>query len=202
MGWLMPVSLTGQRAALVPLEQDHCAGLITAASDGALWRIWYTGVPAPDAMEAEVVHRLRQREDGKMLPFTVIDVATGQIVGMTSFGHVDPVVRRLEIGWSWYARTTQRSGLNTDAKRLLLTHAFETLGCVAVELRTHFMNQQSRRAIERLGAKLDGVLRQHALAKDGTLRDTCVYSVIAAEWPAVRAHLEWLSGRYDTVAGT
>ena len=126
-----------------------------------------------------------------MLPFTVIEPETGMPVGMTSYMNVDTANRRVEIGSTWYAARVQRTGLNTEAKRLLLGHAFETLGCIAVEFRTHFMNQQSRRAIERLGAKLDGVLRSHSVAANGTLRDTCVYSVVAAEWPAVKAHLEW-----------
>lgn len=132
-----------------------------------------------------------------MLPFTVIDPKTGQAVGMTTYMNVDASNRRVEIGSTWYAQRVQRTALNTEAKRLLLAHAFDTLGCIAVEFRTHFMNHRSRRAIERLGAKLDGILRSHAVAPNGTLRDTCVYSVIAPEWPTVRAHLDWqmLKGR-------
>ncbi len=126
-----------------------------------------------------------------MLPFTVVEAETGEIVGMTTYMNVDAVNRRVEIGSTWYARRVQRTALNTEAKLLLLGHAFDRLGCIAVEFRTHFMNQQSRRAIERLGAKLDGILRNHVVAQNGTLRDTVVYSVIASEWPAVRAHLEW-----------
>ncbi len=126
-----------------------------------------------------------------MLPFTVIERATGQTVGMTTYMNVDTINRRVEIGSTWYARRVQRTALNTEAKLLLLTHAFDIMGCIAVEFRTHFMNEQSRRAIERLGAKLDGILRNHSVAANGTLRDTCVYSIIASEWPTVRAHLEW-----------
>ena len=126
-----------------------------------------------------------------MLPFTVIELATGQTVGMTTYMNVDTVNRHVEIGSTWYARRVQRTALNTEAKLLLLAHAFDIMGCIAVEFRTHFMNEQSRRAIERLGAKLDGILRNHSVAANGTLRDTCVYSIIASEWPTVRAHLEW-----------
>ncbi len=126
-----------------------------------------------------------------MLPFTVIERATGQTVGMTTYMNVDTINRRVEIGSTWYARRVQRTALNSEAKLLLLAHAFDIMGCIAVEFRTHFMNEQSRRAIERLGAKLDGILRNHSVAANGTLRDTCVYSIIASEWPTVRAHLEW-----------
>ncbi len=142
-------------------------------------------------MRAEIERRLALRESGSMLPFTVIDVATGEVVGMTTYMNVDAGNRRVEIGSTWYARRVQRTALNTEAKLLLFAHAFDVLRCIAVEFRTHFMNQQSRRAIERLGAKLDGILRNHSVAANGTLRDTCVYSVIVSEWPTVRAHLEW-----------
>ena len=188
--WIEPVRLVGRHVSLVPLRRDHAPALARAVSDGALWRVWYTSVPEPDGMDAEVAHRLAGQETGTSLPFAVLDGA-GVPVGMTSYGHIDAVSRRLEIGWTWYARRVQRTGLNTEAKLLLLGHAFEALGCIAVELRTHSLNQQSRRAIERLGAKLDGVLRNHKIAGDGTLRDSCVYSVIVSEWPAVRSHLTW-----------
>ncbi len=192
MAWIVPVRLKGPHATLVPLQRNHRDALVAAASDGTLWRHWFTGVPEPDEMEAAIAERLALRDAGSMLPFTVVQSGSERIVGMTSFGHIDAVVKRVEIGWTWYAQGVQRTALNTDAKRLLLTHAFETLGCVAVELRTHVLNQPSRRAIERIGAKLDGVLRNHMVARNGTLRDTCVYSVIAGEWPAVQAHLKWL----------
>ena len=167
----------------------HLAGLQDATRDGELWRLWYTSIPAPEAMEAEIVRRLDLLAAGSMVPFTVWEVATDTIVGMTTFMNIDHANRRLEIGSTWYARRVQRTGLNTEAKRLLLAHAFETLGCIAVEFRTHIMNRQSRRAIERLGARLDGILRSHLLASDGSLRDTCVYSIVASEWPAVRKNL-------------
>jgi len=186
-----PVVLKGKHVELVPLSAEHRDGLIAAVEDGQLWNLWYTSAPSPAGVEAEIKRRLGLWESGSMLPFTVIEPETGMPVGMTSYMNVDTANRRVEIGSTWYAARVQRTGLNTEAKRLLLGHAFETLGCIAVEFRTHFMNQQSRRAIERLGAKLDGVLRSHSVAANGTLRDTCVYSVVAAEWPAVKAHLEW-----------
>jgi RimJ/RimL family protein N-acetyltransferase len=188
---LEPVSLRGKRVALVPLAMEHAGALAEAAKDGELWRLWYTSVPKPEAMEAEISRRLELLAAGSMLPFTVVEPATGVPVGMTTFMNVDRVNRRVEIGSTWYAGRVQRTGLNTEAKLLLLEYAFERLGCIAVEFRTHFFNEQSRRAIERLGAKLDGILRCHSLASNGTLRDTCVYSIVAAEWPAVRANLEW-----------
>jgi RimJ/RimL family protein N-acetyltransferase len=188
---LEPVSLRGKRVALVPLAMEHAGALAEAAEDGELWRLWYTSVPKPEAMEAEISRRLELLAAGSMLPFTVVEPATGVPVGMTTFMNVDRVNRRVEIGSTWYAGRVQRTGLNTEAKLLLLEYAFERLGCIAVEFRTHFFNEQSRRAIERLGAKLDGILRCHSLASNGTLRDTCVYSIVAAEWPTVRANLEW-----------
>jgi RimJ/RimL family protein N-acetyltransferase len=188
---LEPVSLRGKRVALVPLAMEHAGALAEAAEDGELWRLWYTSVPKPEAMEAEISRRLELLAAGSMLPFTVVEPATGVPLGMTTFMNVDRVNRRVEIGSTWYAGRVQRTGLNTEAKLLLLEYAFERLGCIAVEFRTHFFNEQSRRAIERLGAKLDGILRCHSLASNGTLRDTCVYSIVAAEWPTVRANLEW-----------
>ncbi len=188
---LEAVELRGRRVELVPLAVEHGAALAEAAKDGELWRLWYTSVPRPEEMPAEIERRLGLWAAGSMLPFTVIEPATAEPVGMTTYMNVDRVNRRVEIGSTWYAARVQRTGLNTEAKLLLLGHAFETLGCIAVELRTHFFNEQSRRAIERLGAKLDGILRCHSLAANGTLRDTCVYSIVAAEWSAVRANLEW-----------
>jgi RimJ/RimL family protein N-acetyltransferase len=188
MGWLEPVTLQGLHARLEPLAQEHCEGLIEAVRDGELWTLWYTSIPAPERMQAEIERRLSLQAAGSMLPFTVRDAA-GLIVGMTTYMNIDATHRRVEIGSTWYRRAVQRSPLNTQCKLLLLTHAFEMLDCIAVEFRTHFFNRQSRRAIERLGAKLDGILRSHQRAANGTLRDTCVYSITAAEWPAVRANL-------------
>ena len=185
-----PVPLTGRHVSLVPLAPAHAEGLRAAAEDGALWRLWYTSIPSPEGMDAEITRRLALQAAGSMAPFTVLD-ANGQIAGMTTYMNIDATHRRVEIGSTWYAARVQKTALNTEAKLLLLRHAFDTLDCIAVEFRTHFFNQQSRRAIERLGAKLDGILRSHQRARDGTLRDTCVYSITAAEWPAVRMHLTW-----------
>jgi RimJ/RimL family protein N-acetyltransferase len=189
---LPKITLTSQHVQLLPLSLDHLDPLIAAVRDGDLWKLWYTTAPAPEAMQQEIERRLALQNAGLMLPFTVVDPHTGTISGMTTFMNIDAPNRRVEIGSTWYARSVQRTALNTEAKLLLLTHAFETWDCIAVEFRTHFMNQQSRRAIERLGAKFDGILRNHSIAANGTLRDTVVYSVIASEWPTVRTHLQWL----------
>ena len=187
---LAPVTLTGLHATLVPLSPDHTDALAAAARDGELWKLWYTTVPSPDGVAREIDRRLGLFAVGGMLPFTVLD-ASGVPVGMTTYMNVDAAAPRVEIGSTWYAARVQRTALNTDCKRMLLAHAFETLGCLAVELRTHVLNTQSRRAIERLGAKLDGVLRNHMRMPNGTLRDTVVYSIIDSEWPTVRAHRTW-----------
>lgn len=186
-----PVTLEGDHVRLEPLSAGHGDDLIAAACDGELWRLWYTSVPEPGRMAQEIARRLGLQEAGSMVPFAVIEQATSRAVGMTTYMNIDAANRHVEIGSTWYARRVQRTPINTEAKLLLLAHAFDSFSCIAVELRTHFLNQQSRRAIERLGAKLDGVLRSHQRAKDGTLRDTCVYSVIASEWPTVRSHLRW-----------
>jgi RimJ/RimL family protein N-acetyltransferase len=186
-----PVTLAGRNVLLVPLAMEHHDSLVSAARDGKLWELWYTSVPSPDKMQSEIRRRLALQESASMLPFTVVDPVSGEGVGMTTFMNIDAANRRAEIGSTWYAKRVQRTALNTEAKLLLLGHAFENVGCIAVEFRTHFMNQQSRHAIERLGAKLDGILRNHSIAPNGTLRDTCVYSVLVSEWPTVRAHLEW-----------
>ncbi len=185
-----PVTLKGVHATLEPLTLAHEAEAIAAAKDGELWKLWYTSIPSPEGMRKEIERRLGLQEKGSMLPFAVRDTA-GRLVGMTTYMHIDAANRRVEIGSTWTAQSAQRGPLNTECKLLLLTHAFEQLDCIAVEFRTHFFNQQSRRAIERLGAKLDGVLRNHQFAANGTLRDTCVYSIIASEWPTVKAHLRW-----------
>jgi len=193
MRWLEPVTLSGPHAQLKPLSHDHIEGLTEAVKDGELWKLWYTFIPRPEDMGKEIDRRLGLQATGSMLPFTVFDT-DGKIAGMSTYMNVDAANRRLEIGSTWYARRVQRSGLNTQCKLLLLTYAFETLDCIAVEFRTHFFNQQSRRGIERLGAKLDGILRSHQITANGTVRDTVVYSIIAAEWPTVRAHLTYQLG--------
>jgi N-acetyltransferase len=191
MLWPDPITLAGARARLEPLSPAHESGLADATRDGELWKLWYTAVPSPEGMAAEIRRRLDLQAKGSMLPFTVFD-ANGRIAGMTNYMNIDAANRRVEIGSTWTARSAQRTGLNTACKRLLLGHAFDALQCIAVEFRTHRLNTQSRRAIERLGAQLDGVLRAHQRSADGNLRDTAVYSITAAEWPTVRAHLDWL----------
>jgi N-acetyltransferase len=190
MPWLEPVTLRGPHAQLKPLSQEHSEGLTEAVKDGELWKLWYTFVPKPEDMRKEIDRRLGLQSAGSMLPWTVFD-ADGKIAGMTTYMNVDAANRRVEIGSTWYASRVQRSALNTQCKLLLLAHAFERLDCIAVEFRTHFFNHQSRRGIERLGAKLDGILRSHQLASNGTLRDTVVYSIIAGEWPTVKVHLNY-----------
>ena len=188
--WLSPVRLVGGHCSLEPLAPEHHDELISAASDGELWKLWYTAIPSPETMRAEITRRLDLQARGSMLPFTTRDAA-GRVVGMTTYMNVDALHKHLEIGSTWTAKSAQRGPFNTECKLLLLTHAFQTLACIAVEFRTHFFNQQSRRAIERLGAKLDGILRNHQRASNGSLRDTCVYSITEAEWPAVKTHLRW-----------
>ena len=190
MPWLEPVTLRGAHARLEPLSADHYDGLLEAVKDGDLWKLWYTFIPTADSMRSEIDRRLGLQAAGAMLPFTVFD-ADGKIAGMTTYMNVDTPNRRVEIGSTWYAKRVQRTALNTQCKLLLLQHAFEKLDCIAVEFRTHFFNHQSRRGIERLGAKHDGILRNHQIAPNGTLRDTVVYSIIASEWPTVKAHLNY-----------
>ncbi|MEO1081993.1 MAG: GNAT family protein [Pseudomonadota bacterium] len=184
-----PVELRGEYASLVPLSAEHQDELSLACADGQLFRLWYTDVPSPETMVANIAMRLERQAQGSMLPFTVLD-ADGVPVGMTTFTNIDRDTPRVEIGYTWYARRVQRTALNSQCKLLLLKHAFDTLGCVAVEFRTSSFNRASRRAIERLGAQLDGVLRSHRYHPNGVMRDTCVYSIIAGEWPGVRAQLE------------
>ncbi len=190
MTFALPVTLRGAHATLEPLSANHLAEAIDAVNDGELWKLWYTSVPAPQRVAAEIERRLGLQAQGSMLPFAVRD-ASGRFVGMTTYMHIDGVNRRVEIGSTWTARSAQRGPLNTECKLMLLAHAFESLDCIAVEFRTHHLNHQSRKAIERLGAKLDGVLRNHQRTPDGALRDTCVYSIVASEWPAVKLHLRW-----------
>ena len=191
MAWLEPVTLRTSRATLVPLDLSHHDGLVEALNDGEVWKLWYTRIPPPSALRVEIERRLGEQQAGTMLPFVVLDNLSGKVAGMTTFMHVDAANRRVEIGATWYRKSVQRTSLNTECKLALLTHAFETLDCIAVEFRTHFFNTASRRAIERVGAKMDGILRSHQVLPDGSLRDTCVYSIIAAEWPAARSHLQW-----------
>lgn len=183
------LTLTGNHVSLVPLSHDHTDALARASAAGDLHELWYTTVPSADAMAAEITRRLTLRDAGSMIPFTQLD-ASGTPVGMTTYMNIDATLPRVEIGSTWISPKAQRGPLNTQAKRLLLAHAFEVWGCVAVEFRTHRLNLQSRRAIERLGAQCDGILRAHMRMADGTLRDTASYSIIAPEWPTVRSHLD------------
>ena len=196
---LQAVTLQGQHARLEPLHLDHAVALSEAVQDGELWRLWYTAIPTPAAMVSEIQRRLDLQSSGSMLPFAVIHLPDERMAGMTTYMNIDNSNRRLEIGSTWYRHSVQRTALNTECKRLLLGHAFEELKCIAVEFRTHVFNQQSRRAIERLGAKLDGVLRQHQINRhplaQEALRDTCVYSIIDNEWPNVKLHLDHQLGK-------
>ncbi|MFJ5954449.1 GNAT family N-acetyltransferase [Paenarthrobacter sp. NPDC092416] len=185
-----PITLTGKFVTLEPLTHEHQDGLVEAAKDGELWKLWYTSVPTPEGMAAEIERRLVLQESGSMLPFATRHNATGKLIGMTTYMNIDAVTPRVEIGSTWNAVSAQGSGTNPDSKLLLLRHAFETLGCPAVEFRTHWHNLQSREAIARLGAKQDGVLRNHSRSADGALRDTVVFSILEHEWPAVRNGLE------------
>ncbi|CUJ20812.1 GNAT family N-acetyltransferase [Cognatishimia activa] len=192
--WPEPVTLEGQYVRLEPLTQDHHDDLVKATGDGELHKLWYTTVPDADGMSAEIDRRIAQ---ANMLAFAIIERASGRAVGMTTYMNCAQKDKRLEIGSTWYRKAVQRSPLNTECKRLMLSHAFDALGCNCVEFRTHVMNVQSRRAIERLGAKLDGVLRSHMVMRNGTVRDTAAYSIIASEWPMVRAHLDYKMQSYE-----
>ena len=185
-----PLTLTGDFVSLVPLSHAHADDLSAAIDAGNLHRMWYTMIPPPDAVTTEINRRLALQDTGSMIAFAVLEPG-GRAVGMTTYMNIDQANRRLEIGSTWYCKSVQRTPLNTEAKRLMLSHAFDDLDCIAVEFRTHAINIQSRRAIERLGAKQDGILRSHTIMANGTLRDTAVYSILAHEWPTVRANLDW-----------
>jgi RimJ/RimL family protein N-acetyltransferase len=191
-----PITLTGKFVTLEPLTQEHHDGLVDAACDGDLWKLWYTSVPTPEGMAAEIDRRLGLQAEGSMLPFATRSNVSGKLIGMTTYMNIDAGTPRLEIGSTWNAASAHGTGTNPDSKLLLLRHAFETLGCPAVEFRTHWMNQQSREAIARLGAKQDGVLRSHSRSKDGALRDTVVFSILEHEWPAVRNGLDFRLAKY------
>jgi RimJ/RimL family protein N-acetyltransferase len=195
---LEQVTLAGEVVTLEPLRRDHVSALAEAAADGRLWELWYTGVPTREGMAADVESRLAQRDAGTMLPFVVRRNDTGAVIGATTYCNVELAAPRLEIGYTWTAASAQRTGVNTESKLLLLTHAFEELGCIAVEFRTHWHNRQSRTAIAALGAKQDGVLRNHRRLPDGSLRDTVVFSITDAEWPAVRTGLRARLARHSS----
>ena len=191
MPFIEPVTLAGQHASLEPLTREHESALVQAAADGELWRLWFTHIATPERMGEYIATALDMRERSGAMPFIVRDRKTGEIVGSTRFFNVDAVNRRMEIGHTWYAKRAQRTAVNSECKLLLLTHAFETLHCIAVEFRTHWFNHESRAAIARLGAKEDGVLRNHQLMADGAKRDTVVFSIIDSEWPAVKLNLQF-----------
>ncbi len=192
--FIEPITLRGQHALLEPLRPEHEAEVQAAVADGELWKLWYTSVPAPDQVRAWLDTALQMREQQGAMPFVIREIrdgVPGAVVGATRYFNVDGTHRRLEIGHTWHAQRVQRSAVNTECKLMLLTHAFEQLACIAVEFRTHWMNHQSRTAIARLGAKQDGVLRNHQRMPDGSLRDTVVFSIIASEWPTVKRHLQY-----------
>jgi len=193
--FIEPITLVGKYARLESLSEDHLPDLQTASADGELWKLWYTGVPQPVDMAANIEFRLAQREKGAMMPSVVRRLADNKIVGCTTFANINPEHRRVEIGYTWYAKSAQRTPINTEIKLMMLAYAFEEKKCIAVEFYTHWFNHQSRAAIERLGAKLDGVLRNHRIGADGEFRDTCAYSIISNEWPAVKVHLRHLLTR-------
>ncbi len=192
---LHPITLTGQYAQLEPLTQQHLAEILLAAADGELWQLFFTSVPTPEKTADWLSLALQMQDLGLALPFIVRDRRDGKIVGSTRFCNIDSKNQRLEIGYTWYSQSVQRSGINTECKLMLLNHAFENLGCIAVEFRTDWFNKSSQAAIERLGAKRDGVLRNHMLQADGRIRDTVVYSIIQTEWPGVKANLRYLLQR-------
>ena len=186
-----PIILDGKNVRLEPLSHQYEDDLAALIKEGKLDQLWYALVPAAENIAADIDRRLALQAEGKMLPFMVFNKATNKVVGVTCYNNIDSVVRRVEIGATWYGLEAQRTHINTESKYLLLKYAFEELECVAIELRTHFLNHQSRKAIERLGAKFDGILRNHMYTRTGELRDTCIYSIIINEWPMIKRHLEW-----------
>lgn len=197
MKWLKEIPLQGEKVRLIPLQAAHKNALLEAASDGDLWKLWFTSVPTIKNIDAYLDFAFQEAEADRTLPFAVINLANNQVVGTTRFCNAEPAYRRLEIGYTWYARQCQRTGINTEAKYLLLSHAFENLNCIAVEFRTHWHNMPSRNAIARLGAKQDAVLRNHRVDAAGVKRDTVVFSIIDAEWKAVKQSLEFKMQQYD-----
>jgi RimJ/RimL family protein N-acetyltransferase len=197
---LQPVVLEGPGIRLEPMRPDHREALIAAASDGRLWELWYVAVPAPEEAAKYVGDALKGQEDGHMLPWVVRDTSTGAIIGSTRYHDVVAAIDRVEIGYTWYSQSRQRTHVNTTCKLLLLSHAFDTLGCKVVGLRTDPFNFRSQRAIEALGARKDGVLRHYGARRDGTPRDIVMYTILASEWPDVRRHLELRSHRHAATA--
>ncbi|MEP7304053.1 MAG: GNAT family protein [Acidobacteriota bacterium] len=199
---VQPITLEEHGIRLEPLTADHQAALEAAAADGRLWELWFTAVPGPGGMQPYIAAALTGQRDGHMLPWAVRDVASGAIIGTTRYHDIVPAIDRVEIGYTWYARSRQRTGVNTTCKRLLLSHAFDTLGCKVVGLRTDNFNFRSQKAIEALGARKDGVIRHWGVRRDGTVRDTVMYSILAAEWPDVRRHLDLRLARHAAANGS
>jgi RimJ/RimL family protein N-acetyltransferase len=193
---VQPAVLEGNGIRLEPLTEAHHDALAAASADGRLWELWFTTVPPPEGMRAYIADALKAQRGGGMVAWVVRDIASDTIVGATRYHDIVPAIDRVEIGYTWYAQSRQRTHVNTTCKLLLLGHAFDTLGCKVVGLRTDGFNFRSQRAIEGLGAKKDGVIRRHAARRDGTVRDTVIYSILAAEWPDVRRHLELRLARH------
>ena len=197
--WIEPVTLTGSKVILEPLLLEHADGMCEAVKDGELWKLWYTAVPAPEKVDDYIEAALKMRENAGAMPFLVLEKDSKKVIGCTRFFNVDEDNHRVEIGYTWYSKSYQRTSVNTECKYLLLSHAFEQLEAIAVELRTHWHNHKSRAAIARLGAKQDGVLRNHIRSADGVYRDTVVFSIINIEWPAVKKSLLFkLNEQYES----
>lgn len=197
-----PVTLERDGIRLEPLADAHRDALAAAASDGKLWELWFTSVPSPEQVMGYIEAAQRGQREGHMLAWAVRDLATGEVVGTTRYHDIVAEIDRVEIGYTWYAQRCQRTHVNTTCKLLLLSHAFDALGCAVVGLRTDRFNQRSQRAIEALGARKDGVLRHHQRRTDGSVRDSVMYSILASEWPDVRRHLEWRLARYGAMRST
>jgi RimJ/RimL family protein N-acetyltransferase len=195
-----PTTLEGRGIRLEPLAYEHHDGLAAAAADGRLWELWFTSVPEPEQTRAYIDHALAGQRDGHMLPWAVREFSSGMIIGSTRYHDIVTEIDRVEIGYTWYGKSWQRSHVNTSCKLLLLSHAFDTLGCKVVGLRTDNFNFASQRAIEALGAKKDGVIRHHLARRDGTVRDSVIYSILASEWPDVKRHLELRLARHGSAS--
>lgn len=196
INWDKPTTLESKHLRLLPLSLEFKEGLLNAAKDGELWKLWYTSVPSAETIDQYIATALQQQQDKASLPFVIVDKTTDSIIGSTRYCNIDSSNRRLEIGYTWYAKTFQRTGVNTECKHLLLQHAFEVYQVIAVEFKTHWFNYRSRNAIQRLGAKQDGVLRNHRIDKDGCIRDTVVFSIIASEWKTVKKSLAFEMEKY------
>ncbi len=195
--WIDKIELEGEKVKLTPLKKSHKDELLKAASDGKLWELWFTSVPSSENIDNYIEHALKQKQKGIEFPFVVVDKRTREIIGSTRYYNIQSEHRRLEIGYTWYAKKYQRTGVNTESKILLLKYAFEDLNCIAVQFMTNWHNLRSRSAIKRLGAKQDGILRNHRLNPDGTYRDTVVFSITDQEWSGVKKSLEYEIEKYN-----